>query len=284
MASRCCRVSSTSTVTYTLTSILCTFCFAQIEDTMSPVSMSAHNILRHENREMAEEEEASDIDICNGNAYVEELSDKDLIVQERATTNILIPHYVPATLRDSYNDLHQDTIKMSKLKSVFKDNSLERSLALLNKQNQIIIDRNYLFNLLSREIHIYHSTDCVNFFIATSKGIGLAAGLPMREGIKPYSFKLNLHLPDIRFPTEGAHIGFNPTGCMLFIGSYNLESLWIAMVTDDFINEDEPLVDGDSIDIETRIHTLHYCMVIMFLIYALSSVWLLSICGVGDWG
>lgn len=251
---------------------------------MSPVSMSAHNILRHKNREMAEEEEASDVDICNGNAYVEELLDKDSIVQERVTTNILIPHYVPAALRDSYNDLHQDTIKMSKLKSVFEDNSLEHSLALLNKQNQIIIDRNYLFNLLSREIHIYHGTNCVNFFIATSKGIGLAALLPMREGITPYSFKLNLHLPDIRFPTEGAHIGFDPTGCMLFIGSYNLESLWIAMATDDFINEDKPLVDGDSIDVETRIHTPHYCMVIMFLIYALSSVWSLSICGVGDWG
>lgn len=224
--------------------------------------------------------ENSDADSIDDNdIYAQSFPDEAGLEQYQATDGIHTQQFVPEGFKTKYDTLPTGKVKLSQLKSAFDEKNVDRALGFLTRQFHVEIDKKFLINPLSRDIHLSNSANRLDFFMASSKTIGLSAGIPITQVDISFTFSLDLRKPFLSFPTKFARLGFDPYHCMLFIGSRNSEKLWLALAPDSFIEaqDDAMTEDGDEVQAgytsgATQMLTRHCRMIQSFLIYCLSLI------------
>lgn len=103
------------------------------------------------------------------------------------------------------------------------------------------------------------------------KSIGLSVFIPLSPS-PTFTLTLNLKLPIREFRSKYGTLGFDPTGCMLWIGTGHAEDLWLAMAPNAYF-------DGDGTNFEmsegygdTRLSTVHYRIVVSFMNHVLIQI------------
>jgi hypothetical protein len=103
----------------------------------------------------------------------------------------------------------------------------------------------------------------------------LHALLPNKVVDHTFSIALNLCLPARLFRPKFGKLGFDPTGCMLAIGTGPSCEYWLAFCPQENLDDldvanNVPLL-SDRQHGDTRLSSSHFRMVVMFLAYALSK-------------
>jgi hypothetical protein len=109
--------------------------------------------------------------------------------------------------------------------------------------------------------------------ICVGNGLGLAAMLPNIAMHHAIEFRLDLKQQSRRFNAKYAKLGFDPTGCILWIGrSSSGEDSWLAWVPKENLWEDAVDVPPGKGKEDTTLSKSHYRMVTMFLSEMLHSI------------
>ena len=100
--------------------------------------------------------------------------------------------------------------------------------------------------------------------------------IPKNTTDPSYSFELDLNQRHRLWSAKRACLGFSPEGRMLYMGKYNQEQIFLAMVPRSFTHEDDDDPNEDRIEDEdanmvrldaktSAMTEAHYCMVVAFL-------------------
>jgi len=109
----------------------------------------------------------------------------------------------------------------------------------------------------------------IDLMVCVGDGLGLDAMIPNRQTLHTYEFTLDIGKPNRQFSTKFAKLGFDPAGCMLWMGtSPNAEDVWMAWAPND--NTDD--VPAGHTSGATPMSTGHYRMAVMFLAKLVSSL------------
>lgn len=91
-------------------------------------------------------------------------------------------------------------------------------------------------------VHEYY----LDYYLLVLGHRGLHAILPMSRGDSRYVFKLDLHRRQKQWQARYANLEFNPTGRVLYIGTYTQEEVWLVMVPQ-ILTEDDGIEDEGNI-------------------------------------
>ena len=77
---------------------------------------------------------------------------------------------------------------------------------------------------------------------------GLFQILLMSQGDPSYVFKLDLNKQQKQWKARHADLEFDPTGRMLYIGTYSQEEVWLAMVPQAFVDKEAMEDTGEILE------------------------------------
>jgi hypothetical protein len=113
----------------------------------------------------------------------------------------------------------------------------------------------------------------IDLKIFVGKGLGLGGMMPNQHTLHTYEFELNLRRPDRQFNTKFAQLGFDPVGCMLWIGrSPNAEDVWLAWAPNNALDGTEGDVTAGTCSGDTKMAEEHYRRAVMFLATCISEI------------
>ncbi|KAM6489215.1 hypothetical protein JOM56_015385 [Amanita muscaria] len=154
-----------------------------------------------------------------------------------------------------------------------KDDNRSAIQSLLQHHEVTITDSNLIVNALNDQLAWHLVSHYLNLQICVGAGLGLAAMLPNITMHHTMEFWLDLKQQAWRFGAKYAKLGFDPTGCMLWIGrSSTGEDTWLAWVRNESLwdeAEDIPPASGKE---GTVMSKKHYRMVVMFLAEMLTKI------------
>jgi hypothetical protein len=112
----------------------------------------------------------------------------------------------------------------------------------------------------------------IDLKIYVGRGLGLGGMMPNVQTLHTYEFHMNIEQPNREFKTKYAKLGFDPVGCMLWIGrSPNAEDVWLAWAPTSSLNGTEDIIAGTSSG-PTTMSQEHYRQVVMFLASGLARI------------
>jgi hypothetical protein len=116
------------------------------------------------------------------------------------------------------------------------------------------------------------SHSMINYCMMVGDCIGLSLLLPNMLSCHNFSFHLDLKTPYKVFKGKHMMLGFNPVGCMLYIGQCNNEGIYLTMVPDDILSS-QVLPSPASFSTGASVMSArHYCQVLMMIIHFLAEL------------
>jgi hypothetical protein len=113
----------------------------------------------------------------------------------------------------------------------------------------------------------------IDLKIYVGNGLGLGGMMPNQYALHTYELELKLHRPDRSFKTKFAKLGFDPVGCMLWIGrSPNAEDVWLAWAPTNALEGTEDELPAGSCSGDTSMSEAHYRRVVMFLAHCITEM------------
>lgn len=157
-------------------------------------------------------------------------------------------------------------VKLSVLQKDYEGNKERVALQRLRERYEVAIDKTYLHNVVDPNLAWGTRDHYLDFLVLVSGSIGLHVALP-KDPVSNYAFMLDLHQRDRLWGVHDADLGFDPTGRMLYIGTYLEDEIWLAMVPRSFTDRSsDEEADMTSLGGTTKsLSERHYCMVISFL-------------------
>jgi hypothetical protein len=175
-----------------------------------------------------------------------------------------------ATIQDQADRFHSQERRSKKLDafaSLYNRRDNHAAIQLMTRRYDITLDGSqYIVPHDEDDLHFQVSSHFLDLQICVGRGLGLGAMLPNIAIHHAMEFGLNLHQPMRKFSAKYAKLGFDPTGCMLWIGrSSTGEDVWLAFIPNDCMGpeaEDVPTCSGKE---ETTLNKEHYRIAVMFL-------------------
>ena len=113
----------------------------------------------------------------------------------------------------------------------------------------------------------------IDLKIFVGKGLGLGGMMPRNHTLHTYEWELNVRQPERQFNTKFAKLGFDPVGCMLWIGrSPNAEDVWLAWAPNTALDRTEDEVPAGTSSGPTTMTEAHYRRVVMFLAHCIAGI------------
>ena len=177
------------------------------------------------------------------------------------------------TDQTAYNKLPCINVQLQSLQAAYETSNINKALSYLHRRCNIKIDEEQNCVDVSDPDYCFSADKSfIDYYMVIGKNIGLEMFLPMVP-IPNFSVTLNLKVPYKEFRAKYAKLGFNPVDSMLYAGNCLAEDFWIAMAPNEFFSMDSgstTKVMGANMD--TRLSTRHYRIVIAFLACALSKL------------
>lgn len=113
----------------------------------------------------------------------------------------------------------------------------------------------------------------IDLKIFVGNGLGLGGMMPNQHTLHTYEFELNLGRPGRQFNTKFAKLGFDPVGCMLWIGrSPNAEDVWLAWAPNNAREGTDGDVTAGTCSGDTKMSEVHFRRAVMFLAKCISGI------------
>ena len=131
---------------------------------------------------------------------------------------------------DQFHHQRKEKRKLDYFATLYEQNDKQTALQLLMRRKEIDLEESqYLAG--EEELAWQVESHYLDMQICVGSGLGLAAMLPNIAIHHAVEFRLMLRQRFRRFSAKYAKLGFDPTGCMLWIGRSNGgEDTWLAWV------------------------------------------------------
>ncbi|KAG1758543.1 hypothetical protein EDD22DRAFT_997786 [Suillus occidentalis] len=166
-------------------------------------------------------------------------------------------------------------VNLSTLARAFKKGDKATAIALLQRRSVLRFDDDLCYDNEDEMLAWDASNHFLDFCLVVGGSIGLHALLPNKVVDHTFSIALNLCLPARLFRPKFGKLGFDPTGCMMAIGTGPSCEYWLAFCPQENLDDLDvantaPLL-SDRQHGDTRLSSSHFRMAVMFLAYALSK-------------
>ncbi|KAG2063361.1 hypothetical protein BDR04DRAFT_1163843 [Suillus decipiens] len=167
------------------------------------------------------------------------------------------------------------SVNLSTLAKTFKKGDKATAINFLHRRSVLRLDDDFYYDNEDEMLAWDASHHFLDFCLVVGGSIGLHALLPNKVVDHTFSIALNLCLPARLFRPKFGKLGFDPTGCMLAIGTGPSCEYWLAFCPQENLDDldianNVPLL-SDRRHGDTRLSSSHFRMVVMFLAYALSN-------------
>lgn len=155
------------------------------------------------------------------------------------------------------------------LRRIYESTDKAKASSLLSSRHRIQYDHpDYVTPPNSHNVRWSVDRHYIDMLVCVGRDIGLGAIIPNQIINSLYSIQLNFRQRNKEFKAKHNRLGFNPTGCMLWIGNMpsSSDDVWIAWAQE---NSDDD--DNATIPSNTCLSEKHYRIVIMFFAFVLSK-------------
>ncbi len=170
-----------------------------------------------------------------------------------------------------YMKLPRYNVQLSTLRSAYTTGNSRKAISLLGRRCLFQIDDEYIVDVDDPKYCFTAKNSFLDFFMIVGKSIGLSVFIPQSPS-PTFTLTLNLKVPIREFRAKYGTLGFDPTGCMLWIGTGYAEDLWLAMAPDAYFDNDSAKFEMSEAYGDTRLSTAHYRMVVSFISHALTKI------------
>lgn len=139
-----------------------------------------------------------------------------------------------------YELMPVDMLNLSTLKEVYKSKNVRKALTFLDSRHKVAIDEEYELSVDARSGRAQRTMranqNFLDYELTVANCIGISAILPNTASSAWFGLQMDLSKPFREFKGKHATLGFNPKGCMLYIGRCNEEDVFLAMVPNHFLD------------------------------------------------
>lgn len=173
---------------------------------------------------------------------------------------------------DRFAKLYSSSLPLSRLRSHYE----RRNVSVVNflcGRNTVRVDDDLKLAMGTGRIHMDTAESTIDFHMTVANRIGLSAILPNVDSAHQFGLELDLKKEYREFKGKHGTLGFDPTGCMLFVGRSNNEDVFLAMAPDEFIANPAARRDARKRAAgSSRMSRRHYRQVVIMLAFFMSSL------------
>ena len=177
---------------------------------------------------------------------------------------------------EAFNTTRPAKISFNQLHTLREKGDQERAMRCLSARHRLEIDAEHRLDPTDPNMVVAAGPHFLDFVMYIGSRRGLDAVLPNMEADQTWSLELNLTMPQRLWPSgKPSKLPFNPNGRLLYIGQRGQEQVWLAMVPNEWLEEDHPFnASGNWPTLPaqtTAMATKHSLMVTMFIAKAFSD-------------
>lgn len=157
---------------------------------------------------------------------------------------------------------------LGSLRRIYERTDKAKASSLLSSRHRVQYDHSdYVTPSNSDNVRWSVDRHYIDMLVCVGRDIGLGAIIPNQVMNSLYSIQLNFRHRSKEFRAKHNRLGFDPTGCMLWIGNMpsSSDDIWIAWAQE---NSDE---EDNTIPSNTCLSEQHYRIGIMFFAFVLSK-------------
>ena len=139
-------------------------------------------------------------------------------------------------------------VKLTTLRRDFEKGRKMTSIQRLRTRQAVLIDDELVYNKNDGALAWSAREHYLDYYLLVPARRGLQVLLPTSQGDPSYVFKLDLHKRQKQWKARHADLEFDPTGRMLYIGTYTQEEIWLVMVPRAFVEEYAMEDNGDVLE------------------------------------
>jgi hypothetical protein len=195
----------------------------------------------------------------------------DALEQSAILTEIIGTRIHERSFEERFNNMPQKRLKLSTLRSIYnrRDTNV---VNLLSSRHTVQIDEDFKVPLGTGQVKINTEQSMIDYNLTVADGIGFSAILPNALSSMNFCFTLDLQKPHFSFKGKHAMLGFDPAGCMLYVGRRNDEDVFLAMAPNDYLRgETEPCRVGFASG-SPLMSRRHYRQVVMMMAHFLEKI------------
>jgi hypothetical protein len=176
--------------------------------------------------------------------------------------------------KDPFDALTPRPLKLSYLRSVYK-HRISEAINVLCARHVVEVDEDLRLLMGTGQIHMDTTESTIDFQLTVANRIGLSPILPNAASAHRFGFDLDLKKDRKEFKGKHAMLGFDPAGCMLFVGRSNNEDVFLAMAPNEFVRGrlvPPPPAGRKPPSRSSCMSKRHYRQVVMMLTYFLTKL------------
>jgi hypothetical protein len=170
-----------------------------------------------------------------------------------------------------FRSMNVHPIKLSTLKTFYKKND-KNVLSLLSKRRTVIIDNEFRLKMGSGQILMDTTTSMIDYHLTVANCIGFSPLLPNSPSHHLFQFRMDLKKQIREFKGKHAMLGFDPTGCMLFIGKRDNEDVFLAMAPNSFLQGETTSTRRRRSSASSVMSRHHYRQTVMMIAHFLGQL------------
>jgi hypothetical protein len=197
---------------------------------------------------------------------------------------ILRGTYVPTA--DCLNEFYEEVVHdltLGKLQRHWEYEMKEESMRLLLRRNRIVIRDEDKVSSLDDNLYWGVHKHFLDFLTVVPIEMGLDAIIPNQEVDHNYEFQLELKKWRIRWQATRAHLGFVPTGRMMYVGTAEGQQVWLAMAPKSFFGERSPAKVYEDDNDKGVMSSSRYRRCVLMLTFMLSRIAFAHIYSIDDY-
>ncbi|KAG2029472.1 hypothetical protein BDR03DRAFT_987731 [Suillus americanus] len=200
---------------------------------------------------------------------------EDALPQSEVLESLFLQQEGPQRAGRTWEQTKVQPINLSTLARNFKKDDKATAINLLHRRSVLRLDDDLYYSSDDEMLAWDGSKHFLDFCLVVGGQPGLHALLPNKVIDHTFSLALNLCLPTRLFRPKFGKLGFDPTGCMMALGTAPSSELWLAFcprenLEDADVANEAPLL-SDKQHGDTRLSSSHFRMAVMFLAHALSK-------------
>ncbi|KAG2335701.1 hypothetical protein BDR05DRAFT_953879 [Suillus weaverae] len=200
---------------------------------------------------------------------------EDALPQSEIFESLFLRQEGPQPVGRTWEQTKVQSVNLSTLARTFKKDDKATAINLLHRRSVLRLDDDLYYGSDDDMLAWDGSKHFLDFCLVVGGRPGLHALLPNRVVDHTFSLALNLCLPTRLFRPKFGKLGFDPTGCMMALGTAPSSELWLAFcprenLEDSEVANDAPLLSEKKHG-DTRLSSSHFRMAVMFLAHALSQ-------------
>ncbi|KIN99500.1 hypothetical protein M404DRAFT_10368 [Pisolithus tinctorius Marx 270] len=205
----------------------------------------------------------------------EELQAEDGIFQEELQHAIAYKRNPSSRMIESFHRSPVKTVPLSTMHKQYDEKREIQALRCLTRRQKVNIDDEYVHRGNDPNLAWGATKHFLDLMLIVCGRPGLDAALPKDETDPSYTFKLDLHQRQRKWRANHCELGFDPAGRLLYIGTYQQEEIWLAMVPRTFTDENANDREDENINMthldtpSTVMDEDHFCMLVTFLAQAM---------------